>query len=247
MARGAFTNFQISADGRSLLTDRIDTSPASIWLFDLQRGGNTRLTFDYYANNPVPSPDGSRFVFGSARDSPPNVYLKTIGSATEDERLTRSDLVDFPLDWSLDGQTVVFFRNDPKTGPDIWILPMVGDRTPKPIVNTPFTEWEAAVSPDGRWMAYSSNESGRSEVYVLRFPNGGDRRPISTGGGYLPRWRADGRELYYRDKQRILGRPDYFVAPASRLAPQRCCSKFPQRSVSWSIRGLPLRLTAASC
>ena len=111
MARGEFTKFQISADGRSLLTDRIDTSPASIWLYDLQHGGNIRLTFDHYANNPVASPDGSRFVFGSARDSPPNVYLKTIGSATEDERLTRSALVDFPLDWSLDGQTVVFFRN----------------------------------------------------------------------------------------------------------------------------------------
>jgi hypothetical protein len=111
--------------------------------------------------------------------------------------------VDFPLDWSADGQSIVFGRND-TTGPDLWILPMRGDRTPWPLVNTPFIEWEAAVSPDSKWMAYSSTESGRSEVYVMRFPEGGERRPISTAGGYLPRWRADGKELYYRDKQRIM-------------------------------------------
>jgi hypothetical protein len=80
----------------------------------------------------------------------------------------------------------------------------VGDRTPRPIVNTTFAEGEATVSPNGQWMAYSSTESGRSEVYVIRFPDGGDRRPISTSGGYMPQWRADGRELFYRDKQRMM-------------------------------------------
>jgi hypothetical protein len=164
VARGAISNFSISRDGTTLVADRNDTSPSSIWLYDLRRGGSTRLTFDFYANNPVASADGSRIIFGSARDSPPNIYLKNIGSTQPDERLLRSTFVDFPLDWSA----------------------------------------EAAVSPDSKWMAYSSTESGRSEVYVMRFPEGGERRPISTAGGYLPRWRADGKELYYRDKQRIM-------------------------------------------
>jgi Tol biopolymer transport system component len=207
IGRGAFTNFDISANGRILVTDRVDTMPPSIWMYDLERGGSTRLTFDYYANNPHASHDGSRVVFGSARDGPPNLYVKTIGSTQPDDRLTKAGLVDFPLDWSPDGETIVFGRNDPKTREDLWILPLTGDRRATPIVNTSAIDWEGTVSPDGQWMAYTSTDSGRSEVYVVRFPDGGDRRPISTNGGYTPRWRADGRELYYRDKQRIMAVP----------------------------------------
>jgi serine/threonine protein kinase/Tol biopolymer transport system component len=207
VGRGSFSNFDISANGRILVTDRIDTLPGSIWLYDIDRGGSTRLTSDYYANNPHASQDGSKVVFGSARDGPPNLYLKTIGSTQPDERLMKSGLVEFPLDWLPDGQTIVFGRTEPKTRADVWILPMTGDRAARPILNTPAIEWEATVSPDGQWMAYSSTDSGRSEVYVVRFPDGGDRRPISTNGGFTPRWRADGRELYYRDKHRIMAVP----------------------------------------
>ncbi len=228
VGRGSFTNFDISANGRILVADRFDTLPPSIWLYDLERGGGTRLTSDYFAFAPVATEDGRRILFGSARDGPPNLYVKTIGGSQEDDRLTRSGLVDFPMDWFEDGQTILFGRASPKTRADLWILPMTGDRTARPIINTPAIEWEGTLSPDGQWMAYSSTESGQSDVYVVRFPDGSDRRTISTNGGYTPRWRADGRELYYRDKQRIMA---VTISPGANFKPGVPVVLFEARSI----------------
>jgi eukaryotic-like serine/threonine-protein kinase len=208
IARGDFANFAISRDGRYLVADRLDTTPISIWTYDLERGGAAnRRTFNHFSMSPVWSPDGARIAFASAQDSPPNLYTMLIGAASGDERLTRSSLVEFPNDWSPDGQFLVFGTTDPKSGADLWVLPLSGDRTARPIVKSAFYDGGGSVSPDGHWLAYNSDQSGRSEIYVTSFPNGGDHRTISNNGGFLPVWRSDGRELYYRIGPKIMAVP----------------------------------------
>jgi serine/threonine protein kinase len=206
--RGVFSNFSITADTGRVAIDRFDTNPFSIWSVDVARGGaTTQVTSDFFSASPVWSPDGTQIIYGGARDGPPNLWLTRLDRSSPVERLTRSEIVEFPLDWTRDGKFAVYFRQDPKTGSDLWVLPMTGDRTPHPIVNTPFKEADGRVSPDGRWMGYLSNESGRNEVYVTRFPTGGERWKVSTNGGERPTWRRDGRELFYREGSRLMAVP----------------------------------------
>jgi Tol biopolymer transport system component len=204
IGRGSYGSFRVSRNGRHLVVGRDDTAPPSIWTFDLERGSSRRLTYDDYAQIPVWSPDATRIAFGAARGSPPNLYTLPVGGTQQSERLTRSALVEFPADWSPDGEHLLFTRVDEKTGFDLWALPMSGKRVARPVLNSPFAEPEAAISPDGRWLAYSSDETGRMQVYVTTFPTPGERWPVSTAGGLTPEWSADGRELFYRDKERIM-------------------------------------------
>lgn len=175
-----------------------------IWLIDTTRGITSRFTVDPALDvRPVWSPDGNRIVFGSPREGhPPNMYEKASSGATREEPLFRSNLIDHPTDWSRDGRFIVYARLDPKTQWDLWVVPVVpeqkgGERKPLPYLRTEFNEHNGQLSPDGRWMAYSSDESGRSEVYVRGFPELGARWQISTDGGVQPRWRGDGKELFY--------------------------------------------------
>ncbi len=135
-----------------------------------------------YESTPVWSPDASHFVFAAARDTPPNLYLKRIGGPGEDERLFRTTLQSFPQSWSRDGRYLSYVTIDPKTSADIWLVPMTGDRKPEPFLQTPFYESHPRISPDGRWLAYSSNETGRQDVYVTTFPSPGRKWPVSTNG-----------------------------------------------------------------
>lgn len=120
--------------------------------------------------------------------------------AGNEERLIESDSQILPTSWSPDGSAIVYVTPDPKTRLDLWLLPLAGDRKPVPLVHTPSLESHGQISPDGKWLAYASNETGQSEVYVRPFPTGAGRWPISTGGGLFPRWRRDGRELFYMDR-----------------------------------------------
>jgi Tol biopolymer transport system component len=203
--RGAFNNFSISADAGRVAIDRVDTNPFSIWTVDLARGGaTTQVTSDFPTFGPVWSPDGTRILHAGARDGPPNIWVTKIDRASQPERITQSNLVEFPLDWTQDGRFAVSVRQDPKTNNDLWVLPMTGDRTPYPIVQASFNEVDGRVSSDGRWLAYASNESGRYEIYVTTFPKGGERWKVSTIGGELPKWRRDGRELFYREGSKLM-------------------------------------------
>ena len=194
----AYMNLALSSDGRQAAIDRFDLTPG-IWLLDATRGTATRTTAGgIYESTPVWSPDGAAFVFAAARDTPPNLYLKRIGTAGEEERLFRTTLQSFPQSWSADGRFFAYVTVDPKTDSDIWVLPMGSDRKPKPFLQTQFAEQHARISPDGRWMAYSSNESGGGEVYVTRFPEPVGKWQVSTDGGGFPVWSRDGRELFYR-------------------------------------------------
>ena len=131
--------------------------------------------------------------------------------------LGASDSYPVAQSWSPDGRFLVYTAFDPKRRTDLWLLPMAGDRTPVPLVASNFSESQAQISPDGRWLAYASDESGRFEVYVQRFPEAGDKRRVSTDGGGDPRWSRDGRELFYIAADRHL--MSVAVTTNGRLAP----------------------------
>jgi Tol biopolymer transport system component len=173
-----------------------------IWLVDAGRRVTSRFTSAAGAERmPVWSPDGTRIVFSSPRNgNPPNLFEKMSNGGSE-VRLFESDTLIQPTDWSRDGRFIVFGRRDPRTQWDLWVVAASpdgrGERRPEMYLQTPFNEHHGHLSPDGRWMAYASDESGRSEVYVRAFPAQGGRWQISAGGGVEPRWRADGKELFY--------------------------------------------------
>ncbi len=173
-----------------------------VWLVDLKRGTTTRLIAD--GSTPVASPDGSRFVFNAVRGGNINdLYVRTLGG-NDDELLLRTAENKLPNDWTRDGRYLVYASRHARTGRDLWLLPMIGDHTPIPFSVAPGNEIQAQVSPDGRWIAYASNESGSWQVYVQSFPKPGNKRAVSPGGGAKPVWRADGDELFYLAPDRTL-------------------------------------------
>ncbi len=177
-----------------------------IWLFDLSHGASSRLT-SHPAHDilPIWSPDGSRLVFSSTRlggGGNDLFLLETSGPADEVKLLLRNGATNIATDWSADGRFVLFQASDPKTVFDLWALPMENEGKPIPLVRTEFSDEAARLSPDGRWLAYTSDESGRHEVYVRRFLEPGRSQPISTGGGLQPLWRSDGKELFYLSAER---------------------------------------------
>jgi len=183
-----------------------------LWLLDINRGASARFTFGP-GNSGLPlwSPDGSELVFSSDRDGVYNLYRKPANGAREEELLLRSNLNKAAWSWTRDGKFLLY-STSPSTAfsnQDLWVLPMQGDRTPYPFLQTRFDEGAASFSPDGRWVAYHSNESGRYEVYVREFTGARDSAAggkwlVSKDGGAFPEWREDGRELMYRDLSRKL-------------------------------------------
>lgn len=197
----------LSPDERQVAADRSDpqTGTMDIWLFDLSRGIPSRFTTDPAGDtNPIWSPDGSRIVWSSSREGVRNLYQKSAGGGGNDEVLFKSSEDKIPNDWSSDGQLIVYQTSNPKTKWDLWVLPMSGDRQPHPILQTEFNEHQAQFSPDGKWIIYTSDESGAPEVYVQTFPTSKDKWRVSTGGGGQPRWRRDGREIFYIAADRTL-------------------------------------------
>jgi serine/threonine protein kinase len=197
---GSASRPALSPDEKRFVIDRIDphTGNTDLWLYDATGENATRFTFDSANDSfPIWSPDGSRIVWASTRGGPFNLYQKAASGAGLDELLLKSDNDAIPNDWSADGRLIVYSAPDPKTRFDVWVLPLSGDQRPFSFNATPAGESAGKLSPDGRWIAYTSNESGTSEVYVQSFPSGGGKRQISTNGGAGPQWRGDGRELFY--------------------------------------------------
>jgi Tol biopolymer transport system component len=197
---------RLTLDGRRAVVQRTVDGNYDLWLLDGSR--TTRLTFDPAQDDYEElSPDGAMVVFRSLRSRIGDLYTKVLGRTDPEELLLQSDEMKAPTGWSADGRFLIYQSNNPVTGSDLWVLPMQGDRTPYVFLKTPFREAYAVFSPDGRWVAYHSNESGRPEVYVRPFFEPGqrdaatasDRWQISTDGGTYAAWRADGKELYYLD------------------------------------------------
>ncbi len=199
----------LSPDGKKLVFSIFDPQSRNrdVWLHDLGRNVRTRFTFDKAVEeSPIWSPDGSRIIYSSDRKGRLDIYQKAVSGVGGEELLFESAVDKYPYDWSLDGRYIIYITaGDPKTKLDLWVLPLFGDRKPIPFLQTEFEEDAAFFSPDGRWIAYQSNESGRNEIYVKPFPAPGERWQISTAGGTHPRWRRDGRELYYlSDDQKMM-------------------------------------------
>ena len=207
--RERYSDPRLSPDGKRLAVTAGDPL-TNIWVFELQRGTKTRLTFDDATHNfPTWSPDGSRVAFtsfsgpvaGAALGG--SLHAKAANGTGGDELVLASEgggiAMAYPQ-WSPDGRYMVYERSSGPTGAAVWALPLSGDKKPFPVAQAQSPQnsiFSARISPDGRWLAYTSNDSGRAEVYVAPFPGGGGRWQITTNGGDAVAWRRDGKELYY--------------------------------------------------
>jgi Tol biopolymer transport system component len=189
----------ISPDGKRVAIHRHDGKGGDVWVIESPGGKATRLTFDVAQENsqPVWSPTGSHIAFGSLRNGKWGIYQKPSNGVGNEELLYESDLINLPISWS--SNVLLFYVSAPKTNNDVWALPMTGERKAFPVLQTSFQESHPQISPDGKWVAYFSNETGRQEVYVQSFPAGAGKWQISANGGWFPRWRADGKELFFME------------------------------------------------
>jgi eukaryotic-like serine/threonine-protein kinase len=200
-ASGIYTEPSLSPDGKRISLGRSESHAEDIWLLDIARDTMTRFTFDPATDICAAwSPDGSQVAFASNRSGKHQLYQKSASGAGTDELLLQTDYNAFPDDWMMmkDGRQFILYETEnPKTRYDLYVLLLSGERKPFPFLQTEFNEAHAQFSPDGRWVAYVSDASGRAEVYVQSFPASGGKWQISTGGGDQPEWRSDGKELFY--------------------------------------------------
>jgi Tol biopolymer transport system component len=194
------SSIRLSPDGQRIVADLTDprVGTSDIWTFDLLRRVASRFTAEMTdESSPVWSPDGRRVVFSSDRSGANDVYLKTTDGRENAELVFSRNGPQVATDWSSDGKWLVVEDNSRDTGRDLWIVSTDGKGQARPLARTRFQEWGGRLSPDDRWMAFVTDESGSSEVYVMPLTGAGDKRRISTAGGISPRWRRDGRELFY--------------------------------------------------
>ncbi len=199
-ALGDYSDLALSPDDKRLAFFQVDpdTGNADVWLMDLASGAPSRFTFDTAVDfTPVWSPDGQRIVFASLREGAPNLFQKMANGSGQEDALYRSTLAKLPSDWSTDGRFLLCGTVDPKTRYDLWVLSIAGDQKWEVFWQTPANESRAMFSPNGRWVVYESDESGKKEIYVQSFPASGAKWQISVSGGSQPRWRRDGKELFY--------------------------------------------------
>jgi Tol biopolymer transport system component len=218
---GALGSFALSPDGKSVAVT-VNSSPVSqstdLWIVEVTRGLRTRFTFARaQESRPVWSPDGRVVAFTSLRNGHSDLFKKSLDGAVGSEEVLYADDRDKSLiSWSPDGHYVLFSSESPKTKSDLWVLPLTGDRKPFPFAQTEFNETQGAFSPDGRWIAFVSDESGTAEIYAAPFPGPGAKRLISTkqaglGNGGVPVWRPDGKQIFYIAPDRTLMAVDVSV------------------------------------
>jgi len=209
---GDYNNFRLAPDEKRIVFDSQQSGTQAIWVLDSVRGVTSRLTFDPALNNiPMWSPDGLRIVWASLRSgSGYDLYVKSANGTGQEELLVKVGTPHgWASDWSRDGRYLLYERRGENTATELWIAPQLpegasDDRKPFPYLQTQFEEQEGKFSPDGRWVAYVSNESGRNEIYVQSFPRSGAKFQISTGGGTEAQWRKDGKELFYLATDQML-------------------------------------------
>jgi Tol biopolymer transport system component len=193
---------RLSPNGKMVASDRSDpqTRRRDIWVADLVRGGEQRLTFSGQNSFPVWSPDSLRVAYFHADPDGEKVLVRSADGTGQPEELESP--IKLPMDWTRDGRYLILATSlaTPKTSMDLWALPLSeGKAAGKPVAlrETEFIEWHGRVSPDGRWLAYESNDTRRPEVYVVSFPSLNGHWQVSVDGGHYPVWSRDGRELYF--------------------------------------------------
>jgi Tol biopolymer transport system component len=194
-----WSNVRASRDGLMLTAGRQLNGNTDVWVVDTTRTTPRRLTFETAVDGEAMiSPDGRRVIYASDPGAGLwDIYERPSDGTGSPTLLLNATENESPRDLTSDGKYLVYARQSPKTDYDIWAVPLTGERKPFPIVQTPFAEIDARLSPDGRVIAFDSNETGRREIFVQPFPGPGPRVQISSAGGSLPRWRRDGKELYY--------------------------------------------------
>ncbi len=189
-----FVNVALSPDGKSVAVNKTDQTNQNIdiWIYALQGNRLRRLTFDPAINSqPIWSPDGSHIVFSSSRKQAFDLYLKPSDGSQDEKDIESTTLDKYPQDWSRDGKYILYIRDT-----ELWTL-SYPDLVSKPFLTGPSAHRGGQFSPDGKWVAYASNETGKWEVYVTSFPDAKGKWQVSNTGGLQPRWRGDGRELFY--------------------------------------------------
>jgi eukaryotic-like serine/threonine-protein kinase len=195
---GTFQDAHISADGKKVAAARRDAGGhLEIYLYDLTRGTKSQFSFSQSRDDdPIWSPDGSTIVFDSARSGKIDLYTKPANGAHDEELLYHDELDKYPSSWSADGKYIAYEAVH-LAHVDVWVMPMFGDRKPFPFLQANHNSRYPAISPDVKWMAFTSNESGHNQVYIVGFPKAGGR--FLVGDGFGPIWNRSGRELYYID------------------------------------------------
>ena len=194
----------ITPDGALVLASQVFSARRGVWAIDT-RGGGSRVITD--GTRAFPSPDGRQVAFSADASGVLDLHVRDIGGTTA-STLVSSPYPKTITHWTGDGRYIVFVTSNPRTMEDLWVLPMFGDRKPVPFLETPDNELQGEVSPDGRWIAYTSDESGTWEVYVQSFPAGGFKRAVSVNGGFEPHWRRSGagNRLFYIASNQEIGR-----------------------------------------
>jgi len=193
-------NPTLSPDGRRVALTRSVNGNSDIWLLELGRGVFSRFTFGAMPEiYPVWSPDGTRIVYAASNRTGAGfrLFQKSVTGAGEASPLLDTSQNMIPEDWSRDGRFLSYVRLDAALKSDIWVFPLEGKAKPFPVTQTGYDETTNQFSPDGHWIAFESNESGRNEIYVQPFPSAAAKTIVSTGGGLQPHWGPDGRELFY--------------------------------------------------
>jgi hypothetical protein len=212
-------DYRLSPDGRLLAFDA-PSNPQGIrevWLLDPIRGTQSRLTFQGGATAPVWAPDGRAVAYAVAPERA--IYRKNANGIGQPQILVSQPsaaIPPYPIDWSPDGRLLLYQVFDVNTGWDLWMMPLTGD-PPAPYLVSPFSEGSARFSPDGKWLAYTSNESGRDEIFMRSLANLPGKWQVSIAGGRAPRWRRDGQELFYIGPNGNVMSVDVFADPDLRL------------------------------
>jgi dipeptidyl aminopeptidase/acylaminoacyl peptidase len=192
-----YAALRISPDGGQAAIVRVDSSGnRDVWQMDLTRNAQTRITVNGRGFVAVWSPDGQRLAYHIANI--PNLYERDKNGVGPEERVLQAKHAVYINDWSPDGRHLMYTETTPEGQGDLWLLPTTGDRKPIPFLTGPFNESHGQFSPDGKWIAYTSDESGHPEVYVQSIPAGRFKSEVSSSGGSFARWRRDGKELFYR-------------------------------------------------
>ena len=200
-SNGCTASPRVSADGGSLLV-AVESPASDLWMYDIRSGSWSQRTYDAGATSPVWAPDG-RAVFSSTKNGPLNLFISEVSRQGPLERLVASENVQIPGSWTSDGSLLAFVERRAGTGRDMFLLPR-GNRVARPLLISPADESAPRFSPNGRWLAYVSNESGQNEVY-LRTASGEERgQRVSSAGGMEPVWASDGSELFYREGDRMM-------------------------------------------
>jgi serine/threonine-protein kinase len=200
----AYTDPAISPDGR-LVALSVQGTTQTLWVYDLARSSLTTLPATGSLQAPLWTPDGRRLVYRATRGGSRNLFWRPADGSGEEERLSTSERLQTPSSFSPDGRVLVFTDVAADTGNDLWAMETdAQQRASRTVLKTRFGELSPKISPDGKWLAYTSDESGRQEVYVSAFPGPGGKIAISTDGGSEPRWSRNGRELFYRQDDKMM-------------------------------------------